>query len=123
LSREGMVKVRERCMETARVEISTTPTTWNLGDCGLYEDVETRGCAPEDGIKYSEIARLLHSRSFEEEKAAEAGVEQNEGSVWSQQRWVVKAVAIRRDQVHGSLDGGVVLTESWETQQLGRKMP
>jgi hypothetical protein len=51
-----MMEVRERCMDTAWVEISTTPATWNLGDCGLYEDVETRGCAPEDGIKYSEIA-------------------------------------------------------------------
>ena len=81
MSREGMMEVREGCMETAWVEISTTPATWNLGDCGLYEDVETRGCAPEDGIKYSEIARLLHSRSFEVEKAKEAGVERNEGSV------------------------------------------
>lgn len=99
------MKVRERCMETAWFEISAAPATLGLGIAVLYEDVETRGCAPKTAQKYSEIARLIRSGSFEEERVTEAGVERNRGSMRPQRGWVAKAVAIRRGEVHGSLNG------------------
>jgi hypothetical protein len=99
------MKVRERCMETAQFEISAAPATLGPGDCGLYEDVQTRGCAPETAQSIRKSRDHSTQDPSEKKRATEAGVERNEGSVRSQRGWIAKAVAIRRGKVHGSLNG------------------
>jgi hypothetical protein len=97
------MKVRERRMETVWFEISAASTTSGLGIAVYTRTLKTRGCAPEiaQGIRESRD----HSTQDPSEKGLpEAGVERNEPSVRSQRGWVAKAVAIRRGEVHGSLN-------------------